>query len=167
MPYCRAPNSSWLPCEVTWMGSRSLKQGNKVDLTTIRFKLEARGVKPGDPIAGHCLRRFESEAELSLNENLVSMYENFNGFLTCDEWSQIFLWPLERILEYASITVRVADHTFYPIGDLLIDSDFIMCSLEKRSDVFLLHEERQLASDVPEFLENLVRGAFDFLKPEA
>jgi hypothetical protein len=140
-----------------------------VDLATIKSKLEARGIKLGDPLADNSLRRFESEAELSLSDELASIYRSFNGFQTCDERSQFFLWPLERVLEYTSISVKVAGSTFYPIGDLLIDSDFVMCSLDKGSTVFLLYERRPLASDVLEFLGKLVTGTFDFLpnEPEA
>jgi hypothetical protein len=52
----------------------------------------------------------------------------------------------------------------FVIGGILIYSDFITCSLENASSpVFLLDEERQMASKIHEFFGRLIRGAFDFL----
>jgi hypothetical protein len=134
------------------------------DATEIAKELEARGVQLGKPVPPKQLTRFEAEMGLSLDEVFRKIYLKFNGFILQDPKSQILLWPLERIRESADMSFELNQERYFPIGDLLIDSDFLMCSLATgTSPVVLLVEKRELAPTVTTFYERLISGRFDFL----
>jgi hypothetical protein len=61
-----------------------------------------------------------------------------------------------RTISHSDLMTVVNGERKFVIGDLLIYSDFIMCSLENDSTpVFLLHEERLMASNIHEFSPGL------------
>jgi hypothetical protein len=134
-----------------------------LDLPGIKLALEARGITLEPPLPSESLKRFTAELDLSGSEDILSIYKIFDGFSSCDERSQMCFWSMGRVLEYTSIFYRVDGRIWYPIGDILIDSDFFMCSMEGSGSVFLLYEGRELAPNVFNFLESLAMGAFDFL----
>jgi hypothetical protein len=61
------------------------------------------------------------------------------------------------------MSVVVDEEKYFAIGDLLIDSDFVMCSLgRKEAPVFLLYDNRCLSPTVDGFFEKFLHGDFDF-----
>ena len=135
----------------------------RVNPILIRDALKARGVSLGKPVDETYLKSFEREMNLSLDRFFRDVYTNFNGFASYDDRSQILLWPLERVLEAKYTSHRVGQSTFHPMGDVLIDSDFLMCCLEKdETPVILLYEKRELAASLSIFFERLLSGDFDF-----
>jgi hypothetical protein len=135
----------------------------KLDSKAILTALETRRVEVGNPTGDQYLKQFEEEMALSLDTFFRQMYSQFNGFATCDDKSQIFLWPLEVILQNRSLSVQVERKKYFAIGDLLIDSDFVMCCLEIESaPIFLLYEKRELAPTASTFFDRFVLGEFDF-----
>lgn len=134
------------------------------DATAIASGLEARGVELGKQVTDQNLERFQAEMALSLDGFFRQIYLKFNGFVRPDSKSEISLWPLARVLESRSMSFEVNRGRYFAIGDLLIDSDFLMFCLEKEaSPVVLLHEKRELAPTASAFFQRLVSGRFDFL----
>lgn len=137
---------------------------NSWDAAAIANELKARGVELGKPVSDQQLKQFEAEMALSLDGQVRQIYLKFNGFMRPDPKSEIFLWPLARILESRSMSFEVGQERYFAVGDLLIDSDFIMCCLQKEtSPVVLLYEKRELAPSASAFFQRLISGNFDFL----
>jgi hypothetical protein len=75
---------------------------------------------------------------------------------------------MERIAESVDLSTTVGTDKYFAIADLMIDSDFLMCCLEKQpTPILLLYERRELASSLSDFLSKLVSGKFDFLRAAA
>jgi len=134
-----------------------------MDSKVIRNALQARGIELGPPVSGDYLAQFEKEMALSLDEYFRRSYCEFNGFESCDKKSQICLWPLGRILQNRSLSIQVENELYFLIGDFLIDSDFLVCCLQReRAPIFLLYERRELALAASAFFEKLISGDFDY-----
>jgi hypothetical protein len=134
--------------------------------TDIRIALEIRGVQLGTPADEESLQKLERDFAISLDPYYRTLYSKFNGFRSLDDRSLIFLWPLERIIEHKDLSVQEDRKRYFAIGDILIDSEFIMCCLEQAFEpMFLLYEKRRL---VPTsiFLERLAFGEFDLSHDE-
>lgn len=130
----------------------------------IRTALETRGAELGIPATDQNLTRLERELQLTLHEELRDLYLQFDGFSPYDHKSQTMLWPLERIVKEKDLAHEVSGVRFFAIGDLLIDSDFLVSPLSSEGPVVLLYEQRRLAPSVTAFLEKLASGKFDFLE---
>jgi hypothetical protein len=87
----------------------------------------------------------------------------FNGFEFADRGSQIFLWGLDEIARRNSTETHLRQGRCVAIGDLLIDSDFLIADLGRDAPVALLFEKRQVAHGVLDLVVLLSSGAFDFL----
>jgi hypothetical protein len=128
--------------------------------TDIRIALETSGVQLGTPADEEPLR--ERDFAISLDRYCRELYSEFNGFKSYDNRCHIFLWPLDRIIEHKDLSVQEDGKRYFAIGDILIDSDFIMCCLEQDFEpMFLLYEKRRL-EPISIFIERLVFGEFDF-----
>lgn len=91
-----------------------------------------------------------------------TLYPEFNGFVSHDARNQLSLWPLRRILENANLSVTADGKEFLPIGDLLMDSNFIMADVRfDSSPVFLFYEKRVLAPTISALLSGIASGQFD------
>jgi hypothetical protein len=131
--------------------------------TAIRDALAARGIDLSDAAEEHDLQRFEAELNVSLNAYVQHLYRTFNGFSSTDPGSQIRFWSLQEVAENRELCMEVGGQRYFPVGDFLIHSDFVMLPLERESSpVIYLYERRQLAANTPEFFEKLIAGAFDF-----
>jgi hypothetical protein len=132
--------------------------------TAVRDALAARGIGLPAPATEHDLRQFESDLNGSLSTYVRGLYRAFNGFSSADERSQIRLWSLQEVAKNRDLCAEFDQQRYFPAGDFLIDSDFVMFPLEQEaSPVIYLHERRQLAAGTSEFFEKLIAGAFDFL----
>src|SRR6202044_2358252 len=110
------------------------------------------------------LSEYEGQLSLTLHPYLRRIYGLFDGFLSCDKKSHFLLWPMKRIVQCSNSSVGVGTEKYLPIGDFLIDSDFLMCCLEKQPDpVFLLYEQRELGNNLSGFFIKLISGEFDFM----
>jgi hypothetical protein len=131
--------------------------------TAIQTALRARGVGLGDATTELRLNKFEEDMGLSLALFFRALYLQFDGFVMCDEKSQISLWPLERVLQNRSLAVRIEEDRFFAMGDVLVDSEFLMFCFEKEATpVFLLYEKRELARTATAFFQKFISGDFDF-----
>ena len=129
----------------------------------IRNALLSKGVELGRPITDIQLTEVERELHVSLNPYLTELYREFNGFRSYYQDNHISIWSSERIVNLKSMSVVVDEERYFAIGDLLIDSDFVMCSLErKEAPVFLLNENKCLSPTVDGFFEKFLHGDFDF-----
>jgi hypothetical protein len=134
-----------------------------VEPTEIRVALERRGTELGKPVDEQRLKSAERQLRVSLAQFCKCIYSEFNGIRTYDNRSHISLWPLARIIEQQKLSIMVDDRTYFAMGDILIDSDFVMCCLEDESaPLFLLYENRELAPTARAFFERLVSGGLDF-----
>jgi SMI1 / KNR4 family (SUKH-1) len=130
----------------------------------IRLELETRGVALGSPATAQDLQTIERQMGISLDEYWKQIYLQFNGFAAHHARSVISLWPLDKIIEQRRLSIVVNGRILVALGDVLIDSDFVMGCLEGNSlPLFLLYERRELAPTASAFFERLVLGQFDFL----
>jgi hypothetical protein len=106
----------------------------------------------------------ESKLQITLHPFFSNLLSKFNGFISSDQKSQICLWGTDDWISHSDLMIEVNGESKFAIGDTLIYSDFIMCSLENDSTpVFLLDEGRRMASNIREFFDQLIRGEFDFM----
>ncbi len=132
----------------------------------ILIELQVRNVRLNKPATIKQLRSLESKLQVTLHPCLSRLLHKFNGFLPCEyDWqSQICIWGTDEVISHSDMMIEVNGEKQFVIGDLLIYSDFITCSLENDSTpVFLLNEERRMASNIQEFFARLVGGTFDFM----
>lgn len=128
----------------------------------LRIAFEARGLELGVPADERLLYRVETQLGLSFDTDFRKFYFEFNGFISHDGKSHIFLWPLERIVENANLSVTLDGGRSLAIGDFLMDSDFLMANIhDGSSPVFLLFEKRVLAPTISALLHGLASGQFD------
>ena len=73
------------------------------------------------------------------------------------------LWSLQEIVCDKDLCAEIGGQPYFPAGDFLICSDFVMfpCKTET-SPVVYQCEGRQLAASVPDFFEKFIAGVFDF-----
>jgi hypothetical protein len=135
---------------------------------TIRRALEARGVALNQPADRQEIRELQKTLGISLDIFFRDLFDQFDGFKSYDERSVIDLWPIQRMIEEKHLAKMIDGKQYHPIGDLLIDSDFVMCCLERQSEpVFLLYDAWKMASTAEEFFEKLTSGAFDPVSPRS
>jgi hypothetical protein len=135
---------------------------------TIRRALEARGVALNQPADRQEIHELQKILGISLDTFFRDLLNEFDGFKSYDERSVIDLWPIQRTIKEKHLARMIDGRQYHPIGDLLIDSDFVMCCLERQSEpVFLLHDEWKMASTAEEFFEKLASGAFDPVSPRS
>jgi hypothetical protein len=128
--------------------------------------LQVRNVRLNKPASTKELHSLESALQITLHPFFSELLSKLNGFLSSeyDRKSQICIWSTDDVLSHSDLAVETNGERKFVIGDLLIYSDFITCSLENDSTpVSLLHEGRRMGSNIHEFFEQLVRGAFDFM----
>jgi hypothetical protein len=129
----------------------------------IRNALLSKGVELGPRMTDIQLTDVERELHVSLNPYLTALYREFNGFKSYYQGNHISIWSSNRIVSQKSMSVVMDEKRYFAIGHLLIDSDFVMCSLErKEAPVFLLHDNRYLSPTVDGFFDKLIHGDFDF-----
>jgi hypothetical protein len=127
--------------------------------------LQLRNVRLNKPATIEELHSLEGKLDTTLHPFFSELLSKFNGFLSSDRKSQVCIWSTGDVISHSHLTAELKGERKFVIGDLLIDSDFIACSLENDSTpVFLVHEERRMASNIHEFFQQLVSGAFDFIK---
>lgn len=130
----------------------------------IFIALRARSIKLNGPATIQELHSLESLLNVKLHPFFFDLFSKFDGFISYDQKSQICIGGTEDVIRRFKTMKKLDGERKFAIGDILIDSDFIMCALENDSTpVFLLHEERQLAGNIREFFERLTSGAFDFM----
>jgi hypothetical protein len=128
--------------------------------------LQVRKVRLNIPATLKELHSLESTLKVTLHPYFSELLSKFNGFLSAeyDQKSEICVWGTDDVISHSDLMIKVDGERKFVIGDVLIYSDFIACSLENDSTpVLLLHEKRRMASNIREFFDQLVRGAFDFL----
>lgn len=134
------------------------------EVNDIFIALQARDIKLNGPATRQELHSLESFLDIKLHPFFFDLFSKFNGFISCDQKSQICIGRTRDVISRSKTMKKLDGERKYAIGDILIDSDFIMCALENDSTpIFLLHEQRQLAANIHEFFERLTSGAFDFM----
>ena len=139
-------------------------ESSLIQVRQIRRALEGRSVELRPPAVESEIRRFEQELQVTLHDRLRELYLQFDGFAECDSKGQMMFWPLERIVEERELSQAGPEGRVFAIGDVLIDSDFLMSPLSVEGPVVLLYEQRTLAPSVTAFLAKLAAKEFDFLK---
>jgi hypothetical protein len=128
--------------------------------------LQVRNVRLNKLATIKDLHSLETKLQITLHPFFSRLFSKFNGFLSSeyDRKSQICIWGTDEVISHSDLTIEVNGERKFVIGDFLIYSDFITCSLENDSSpVFLLYEERRMGSNIHEFFDQLIRGAFDFM----
>lgn len=134
-----------------------------MNIEELRLALLANGadLRPAADLGE--LSRFEAQQGIKLSGIFRRLHSDFDGFASNHFSSQICLWPLKRITENLNLRTQVDNQMYFPIGDLLVDSDFLMSSLEDdNKPVFLLYERRKLAESLQTFLQKFLSGTFNF-----
>ncbi|GGF22701.1 hypothetical protein GCM10011611_30960 [Aliidongia dinghuensis] len=135
-----------------------------MDVRTVQSALLARGVKLAPPASKADLDRLGQLIGPRTDGALFELYSTFNGFEDYDRKSQIFIWPIARVLQERDLDTTVAGAKYVAFGDVMIDSDFlILCSESSERPIYLRHEQREMAESLLDFLKRLTDGAFDFL----
>jgi hypothetical protein len=135
---------------------------------TIRRALQARGVALNQPADRQHIHELQKTLGISLDIFFRNLFGEFDGFKSYDERSVIDLWPIQRMIRETHLAKSIDGKQYHPIGDLLIDSDFVMCCLERQSEpVFLLFDGWKMASTAEEFFERLTSGALDPVSPRS
>lgn len=138
----------------------SILPGSDVSVADLCKALESR-VAVREPASPELLQRVEQELNLRLPDFYRQLYASFNGFAGYDEKSWICLWPLERVLSEQLRGENRSDAI--AIGDFMVVSDILMCSLaDENSSVVLLHEGIELAPSLSAFFARFLAGEFDF-----
>lgn len=132
--------------------------------TDISSILKNRGVELNPPASKDNLTVLSNFVGCSVNETLVEIYLQFNGFQNLDYKSQVWFWPIERVLKMASLSTEFNNNRYFAFGDVILESDYIMFSPElSKAPVTLFFEQKELASSLEEFFMSLALGKFDFL----
>ena len=114
----------------------------------ILIGLRVRNVRLNRPATMTELYSLESVFRITLHPFFSRLFSKFNGFLSCeyDERSQICIWGTDDVIGHSDLMIEINGEKKFAIGDLLIYSDFVGCSLENDSTpIFLLHERRPIA----------------------
>lgn len=139
----------------------SIVPGSELSVADICKALESR-VAVRESASPELLLRAEQELNLRLPDFYRELYLSFNGFAGYDEKSWICLWPLERVLSEKLRDENRGDAAI-AIGDFMVVSDILMCSLaDENSSVSLLHESVELAPSMSTFFARFLDGEFDF-----
>lgn len=135
------------------------------NITRISSALKSRDVQLNPSANKDDLLALSSGLTCSLNETLREIYLQFNGFQNLDYKSQVWFWPIERVLEMSSLLSTDKDNNrYFAFGDLMLESDYIMISPGvSTSPVILLYEQKEIAPSLEEFFVSLIAGNFDFL----
>jgi len=131
--------------------------------STLMADLAARGVELRKPATEQDIVAFELAMDVQLHQSWRELYGLFNGFKLADDRSLIFLWGLDEIAQRNSAEMHLRQGNFLAIGDLLIDSDFLMSDLRQEDSVSLLFEKRAAADSAIDLVVRLSSGRFDFL----
>jgi len=127
--------------------------------------LKARGTMLAPPASAAALQAFIRTEDGDIDKNILEIYSQFDGFNGQDHGSQISIWPINRVISESGLKEVFQDSEYAAVGDLLVDSDFIMwCLTNSELPVYLLHERRELAGSVGDFFRKLIAGQFDFAK---
>ena len=136
-----------------------------MDVLKVQAALLARGVKLAPPASKADLDRLGQLTGPRTDGALSKIYATFNGFEDYDKKSQICMWPIARILEQRDLATTIAGVDYAAFGDFMIDSDFlVLCPEDVTRPIYLLHEHREMAASILDFLEQLAGGKFDFLE---
>lgn len=127
-----------------------------------RTELEARGVDLEPPASDISLTQLEAALGVALDPSIRAIYRQFDGFRTPDRRSQLTLWPLQRVMDERGSAHLVGPEFHFAFGDFLIDSDLLVTCLSTPTPVRMLSEQKELADSVPELLDKILQGAFDF-----
>jgi len=120
--------------------------------------LQVRNVRLNKPASLKELHSLESTLKVTLHPYFSELLSKFNGFLSAeyDRKSEICVWGTDDVIGHSDLMIEVDGERKFVIGDVLIYSDFIACSLENDSTpVFLLHEEKRMASNITSSLSSL------------
>lgn len=139
----------------------SIIPSSELSVADICKALESR-VALREPASPELLLRAEQELNLRLPGFYRELYASFNGFAGYDEKSWVCWWPLERVLSEKLRDENRGDAVI-AIGDFMVVSDILMCSLaDENSSVSLLHEGIELAPSASAFFARFLAGEFDF-----
>ena len=113
----------------------------------IFIALQTRNIKLNGPATIQELHSLESFLYIKLHALFLDLFSKFNGFISYDQKSQICIGGTDDVISRSKMMKKFDGERRYAIGDILIDSDFIMCALENDSTpISFLHEERHLAA---------------------
>jgi hypothetical protein len=132
----------------------------------ICFGMQLRSIRLNRSATTNELHSLESALHLTLHPFFLSLLSKFNGFVSYeyDQKSQLCIWGTNELISHSDMMTEVNGNKRFLIGDVLIYSDFLTCSLENDSTPgLLLYEGRPMASSINEFFERLIKGAFDFI----
>ena len=130
----------------------------------IKLALETRGARLARPPSAEELSSLLSIKDFDKNPLIKELYSAFDGFVSADKRSQIFMWPISRVLEERKSGVVINGRSYFPFGDWMVYSDLIMwCPENKNAPVLLLYERRTMGSSIGDFFDNFVGGKFDFI----
>jgi hypothetical protein len=128
--------------------------------------LRRRNVELNKPASMTELRLLESKLNITLHPFFFNLLSKFNGFVSCeyDHGSQLCIWGIDELISHSDMMIELDGDRKFVIGDFLVYSDFISCSLENDSTpTFLLEEKKQMSLTIHQFFDSLIKGAFDFL----
>jgi hypothetical protein len=133
------------------------------EIQTLMANLHARGIVLREPAREKDILAFESSMGLQLGGSVREVYTLFNGFRCADHQSQIFLWGLDEIARRNCAETQLRKGYHLAIGDLLIDSDFLVTDLTRVAPVTFLFEGREVGPSFLDLVVQLGYGKFDFL----
>lgn len=130
---------------------------------SLMANFSGRSVDLREPAQEKDILDFESAMGFRLNQSAREIYTLFNGFRFYDRQSQIWLWGLDEIAQKNSGETHLRQGCCLAIGDILIESDFLVTDLSQEAPITLLFEKREVQPNIFDLVLQLSHGNFDFL----
>ena len=127
--------------------------------------LEQRKIVLREPATEVAINSTEKTLGVILDPYFKSLYITFDGFEDADFKSQINIWDVAKLCAEGHLSTKFLGVRYHAIGDLTIESDFILACLEdSEKSIILLNDRKILAESLPLFLSYLVSGRYDFVR---
>ena len=128
----------------------------------LRRQLKKHGIMLNEPATISDFRSIQKHLKIQLGVDIVNHYGAFNGFKEMDNRSLIRLWPMDVVEQGFNLRQKRGADWYFAIADVSIESDFLMCCLEKSSQpVFWKGNTRMESTSLNSFFEEIISGKFD------
>ena len=126
----------------------------------IIFALSQREVTLNPPASDADLKQLERLISSIVDPLFVEIFCNFNGYNGMDMSNYIELWSINNIINNMSDYSVINGNTFYDIGDILLESDRIICCFEnKEIPIYCKSVQTIIAPTATQFYEMCAIGA--------
>ena len=131
--------------------------------TNIRTMLEDRGVRLRPGLSAVQLRALLDRFGSEVDQSILRMYAQFDGFEELDFASFHMVWPSSQIAPFAPMFDGISNFNIpCAWGDWLIDSDVLIFDLtDARKPVYFGYEKKIIATNLTDYYLRLAGGEYD------